>query len=186
MGKQSGDRSLNVGQGDFRGSNVHVGDYYIESSDSIPIDLLNINRNIILGGASLNRRNTSIFGVMTGLASLVGLYFTMFPFAANPSDWSLLFIFLFGVGVMSVSISFAIGRLRFSCLLFRRYYLEVGSREGLYLTNLMATCPWCGSKMTLSNIGPKDGPKEDVFVCRRNSKHHRVTLDPTALDDIEE
>lgn len=184
---QSGDRSLNVGHGDFRHANIHVGDNNYEKPNFTP-EQLGVERKIILGGRLVHRESLNTFGVVSGLASIVGLYFTLFPASQSPTMSSLysLFLFLFALAGLSLTTAYLLKKQRFGHFIFRRIYLEAGSSDGVYLTKLFATCPWCSSKMKLMNNGPKNGPRDDVFICERNPKQHRVLLDPTVLEAINE
>ncbi|MCL4665539.1 hypothetical protein [Burkholderia pseudomallei] len=184
-GSQSGNGSLNVGVGDFRGATVNVG------ASGRPIftpEQMAIRRHLALGGASVKAETLSVFGVVTGVVSIVGLYFTLFQPFAQPqhSSWSTLFMFSFGLASFSLVVALALRRRRFEPFLFRKYYLEAGTNDGIYLSSFTATCPWCGSKMNLRNIGAKNGPRYDRFVCERNPRQHTINLDPTALPEIEE
>jgi len=40
--------------------------------------------------------------------------------------------------------------------------------------------------MQLRNLGPKNGPKDDVFVCERNFKQHTILLDHTILPALDQ
>ena len=184
---QSGNDSLNVGRGDFRHANIHVGDNNYEKPTFTP-EQLGVERTIVFGGRLVHRESLNTFGIVSGLASIAGLYFTLFPASPSPltSSLSTIFMFLFGFAGLSLTTSFFLKKQRFGHFFFRRLYLEAGSNEGVYLTKLFATCPWCSSKMKLINVGPKDGPRDDVFICERNPKQHRVLLDPTVLEAINE
>ena len=130
----------------------------------------------------------STFGIVTGIASVIGLYFTLFQAFPQPkyASWSTLFMFLFVIGALSFVVPLVLCKQKFGHFLFRKYYLEAGTKGGLYINSFTATCPWCGTKMNLRNIGPKDGPRDDLFVCERNPKQHRIILDPTILREINE
>jgi hypothetical protein len=161
-GDQSGDNSLNVGVGDFRGANVNI---------------------------SHNERpsNVSIFGYITGAASLIGLYFTLFqPPLGGQSSWSTFFMFSFVVAVMAVAMSAVLRRRKFDHFFGSRHYLEMSQTGRLAVNRLTAQCPWCGSLMHLRHVGPKDGPREDLFLCERNPRQHTIQLDPTALPELED
>ena len=184
-GSQDGDNSLNVGVGDFRGANVNIG------GNGKPIftpEQLQIRRHPALGGRSLKSENLSVFGIVTGVASVIGLYFTVFQAFPQPknSSWTVLFMFSLAIGAFSFVLAAVLRRRRFENLFFRKYYVEAGNLDGLYLSSFTAVCPWCSSKMNLRNIGPKDGPRDDQFVCERNPRQHTIDLDPTALSEIDE
>ena len=184
-GIQSGDGSLNIGIGDFRGANVNV------TNNENPVftpEQLSIVRHPAFGGRKIKSENLGVFGIVTGLASIIGLYFTLFQGFPQEkySSWSSLFVFLFVVAAMSFLISVVLKKRKFEHFMLRKYYLEVGTNGGIFMNKFTAICPWCGSKMNLRNIGPKDGPRDDLFICERNPKQHTVLLDPTVLPDIVE
>jgi hypothetical protein len=184
-GSQSGDGSINVGVGDFRGANVNIG------GNGRPIftpEQMGITRHPALGGRSIKSKNLNTFGIVTGIASLVGLYFTLFQAFPQPhtSSWPTLFLFSFAIATTSFLISAVLKRRKFEHFFFRKFYLEAGTQGGVYLNSFTAICPWCGSIMNLRNIGPKDGPHDDLFICERNPKQHKILLDPTVLPEIEE
>lgn len=184
-GSQSGDKSLNVGAGDFRGANINVGG---KEEPIITLEEMGITRHPALGGRSIKSESLNTFGILTGIASLIGLYFTLFQGFPQPkhASWSSLFIFLLMIAMISFLISKVIKKRKFENFLFQKYYLESGTKGGLYLNSFTATCPFCYSKMHLRNTGPKNGPRDDVFICERNPRQHTVLLDPTALPEIEE
>lgn len=184
-GSQNGDNSLNVGVGDFRGANVNI------TGLGRPVftpEQLVIERHQKLGGRIVKSQNLSVFGVVTGVASIIGVCFTLFQ-AFSQSKYSLwfpLFLFLFGLAILCVIVAVVLERKKFEHILFRKYYLESGTKGGLYLSSFTATCPWCSSKMNLRNVGPKDGPRDDQFICERNPRQHTIDLDPTLLSEIYE
>ncbi len=184
-GSQSGDGSINVGIGDFRGSRINIGG---PERPTINPEKMKIVRHPVLGGRSLKSGSLTTFGVVTGVASLAGLYLTLFSAFPQPkhSSWSALFLFLFAIATMSVVISVVLNRKKFEYFFWRKSYLESGTRGGLYLSRFAATCPWCGAKMNLRNVGPRNGSRDDMFICERNPKQHTVIFDPTILPEIEE
>ena len=184
-GSQSGDGSINVGVGDFRGANVNVGG---GGKPTFTPEQLDVKRHPALGGRSVKSENLSTFGIVTGIASLIGLYLTLFQAFPQPkhSSWSTLFLFSLAIATTSFLISRVLKIRKFESFLFRKYYLESGTQGGVYLNRFTAVCPWCGSRMNLRNVGPKDGPRDDMFICERNPKQHTILLDPTALPEIEE
>lgn len=184
-GSQSGDGSINVGVGDFRGASINVGS---GGKPTFTPEQMGLTRHPALGGRSVKSESFNIFGIVTGVASLIGLYFTLFQAFPYPkySSWSTLFLFSFAIAVTSFLISIVLKRRRFENFLFRKYYLEFGTQGGIYLNSFTAICPWCGSRMNLRNVGPKDGPRDDMFICERNPKQHTILLDPTVLPEIEE
>jgi hypothetical protein len=184
-GSQDGDNSLNVGIGDFRGAHVNIG------SNGRPVftpEEMQIIRHPSLGGRSVKGENVSAFGIVTGIGSLIGLYFTLFQAfpSGKSSSWASLFVFFFGIAIISIALSAVLRRRKFERFLFGKYYLERGSKGGIHLSRFTASCPWCGSKMFLRMVGPKDGPREDHFICERNSQQHTIELDPTILTEIKE
>lgn len=184
-GSQSGDNSLNVGVGDFRGANVNVGG---NGRPTFTPEQMEIRRHQAFGGHSVRSESLSTFGIVTGIASVAGLYFTLFQAfpQSKYASWSTAFMFLFGIAAFSILVAAVIRKRKFEHFLFRKYYIEAGNRNGLYLSSFTATCPWCQSKMNLRNVGPKDGPRYDRFICERNPRQHTIDLDPTVLSEIEE
>ncbi len=184
-GSQNGDGGLNVGTGDFRGANINIRGN--EKSTFTP-EQLNIARHPVIGGRIVKSENLNIFGIITGAASVIGLYFTLFQAFPHPkqSSWSNLFLFLFAMAIFFVALSFGLKKRKFGHFLFNRYYLELGNRGGLYINKFTATCPWCRSNMNLRNVGPKNGHRDDLFICERNPEHHKILLDPTVLSEINE
>lgn len=132
------------------------------------------------------REGISAFGFVTGIAGLLGLYFTLFQAFPNTqyASWATLFVFAFAVGVVCVTTSMVLKRQRFLHMLFRRFFLETNSADDVYLSRFTASCPWCGAKMNLRNVGPAKGQRVDLFVCERNPEQHTISLDPTILPDI--
>lgn len=185
-GSQSGNHSINVGVGDFRSAHVHVSTG--DGRTPIHPEQMAIRRHIVFGRRLAPREELGTFSLITGLASLAGVYFTLFqPFpSAKYSSWTMLFLFSLGIATTCFLISVVLKKHRFSHFLFRQLYLELGSRDGVFVTKLTATCPWCNAKMNLRNVGPKNGPRDDWFVCERNPSQHTVDLDPTALEEIVE
>jgi hypothetical protein len=182
-GSQNGDNSLNVGVGDFRGANVNINH---NDRPTFTPEQLNIQRHPAFGGRHLKSERVTAFGLVTGLASLVGLYLNFFPFPGKQGSWSTLFMFSFIVAVIMVVTAAVLRRRKFEHLFGAGHYLESGNRGGLYVNRFTATCPWCCSKMHLRHVGPKEGPRDDLFVCERNPRQHTIDLDPTVLPDIEE
>lgn len=184
-GSQNGDNSLNVGVGDFRGANVNITG---AGRPTFTPEQLVIERHQKLGGRIVKSQNLSVFGVVTGVASIIGLYFTLFQAfpQSKYSSWPTLFLFSFGLAIFCVVVAVVLRRKKFEHILFRKYYLEAGTQGGLYLSSFTATCPWCSSKMNLRNVGPKDGPRDDQFICERNPRQHTIDLDPTLLSEIYE
>lgn len=184
-GSQSGNGSINVGIGDFRGANVNVAS---NGNSIFTPEQLRIVRHPVLGGRSIKSESLSVFGIVTGVASVIGLYFTLFQAFPQPkySSWSALFVFSFAVALSSIGIAAVVRRRKFEHFLLRKYYLEAGTQGGLYLNKFSSTCPWCGSTINLRNVGLKDGPRHNMFICERNPKQHTILFDPTVLSEIEE
>ena len=183
-GSQHGNNSVNVGVGDFRGAHVQVGG---NQRPTFSVEQMAIRRHIIFGRRLATREVISAFGVVTGVASLAGLYFTLFPLSPGvSSSWFLLCVFLFGLTATFLGTAIVLKRHRFSHLFFRRLYLELGSHDGVFVTKLTASCPWCNAKMNLRNVGATDGPRDDIFICERNPRQHTVSVDPTSLPEINE
>lgn len=184
-GSQSGDGSINVGVGDFRGANVNVGG---NGKPAFSPEQMGITRHPALGGQSVKSESLGTFGIVTGIASLVGLYFTLFQAFPQQkySSWSTLFLFSLAIATTSFLVSVVLKRRKFEHFLLRKYYMEYGTKGGVYLNSFTAICPWCRSRMNLRNIGPKNGPRDDMFICERNPRQHTILLDPTVLAEIEE
>jgi len=126
--------------------------------------------------------------LITGLSSIVGFCISLFPYmnSAISSDWGLLFIFTLGVSISIWHRARCLKSYRFISFSFRRWYLELGSKGGVYVTKIEAICPHCNSGMNLRNVGPPKEHREDILICKRNPWQHRISLDATALTDIEE
>ncbi|HEY0289165.1 MAG TPA: hypothetical protein VGC62_19495 [Pseudomonas sp.] len=182
-GTQNGDNSLNVGVGDFRGASLNISH---NQRPTFTPEQMNIQRHPSLGGRGLKSERVSAFGVITGLASLVGLYFTLFPLSGKSGSWPPLFMFSFIIAMIAVVTVAVLRRRKFEHFLGAGYYLEMGDQGGLYVSRFMAVCPWCGSNMQLRHVGPKEGPRDDRFICERNPSQHTIDLDPTVLPEIEE
>jgi hypothetical protein len=185
-GSQSGDGSINVGGGDFRGANLNINN---APKDTFSIDELAVQRHpSIFNGRVVKNETLGTFGIITGLASIVGLYFTLFQGFPHTkyASWSSVFLFSFVIAWTAFILHIFLKRRRFESFPSRRTYLELGNRGGVYMNRITATCPWCGSGMNLRNVGPTNGPRSDEFVCERNSVHHRIRLDHTCLPEIEE
>jgi hypothetical protein len=183
-GSQSGDNSLNVGVGDFRGANVNI------NQSGRPVftpEVLQIVRHPAFGGLSLQSQNVSIFGIVTGVGGLLGLYTTLFPLssAVRYSSWSTFFMFCFIVGMSAFVLSVVLRRRRFEHL-FSDKYMEITPSSRIQINRLTALCPWCQAGMRLWTVGPKEGPKDHQFICQRNPRQHTVELDPTMLPSIKE
>ncbi|MHA7834039.1 MAG: hypothetical protein ACX94A_06110 [Algiphilus sp.] len=187
-GSQSGDGSINVGGSDLRGAQLHVGDNYTGGKPQFTPEELNLQRKLVIEKRLIKRESLSLFGWTSGLASIGGLYFAMFPFGdpTLPAGFHFVFLIMMGLGWSAVLASKFLKQARFIPFLFRRFYLELGTRDGVFLSRFVGTCPWCGSSMKLRNLGPKNGPRDDILVCQRNPKQHTVLLDPTLSPDIEE
>lgn len=187
-GSQSGDGSINVGGSDLRGAQLHVGDNYAGGKPQFTPEGLNLQRKLVIEKRLIKRESLSLFGWTSGLASIGGLYFTMLPFGdpTFPAEFQFLFVILMCLGWSAILASKFLKQARFIPFLFRRIYLELGSRDGVFLSRFVGNCPWCGSGMKLRNLGPRNGRRDDILVCERNSKQHTVLLDPTVLPDIEE
>lgn len=183
--QQSGNGSINVGNGDFRGANLNI---HNSNDNLINVDELNIQRIPALGGFTPRVERISIFGFITGLSGIIGLYITIFPLGVikTYASWSNLFLFLLAIGLLSIVLSFTLKRKKFEGFLFRKIYAELDESNRVHFNKLKATCPFCRTNMNLRTVGPKDGPYENIFICERNPRQHRVLLDPTLLPEIDE
>ncbi|MBV6322683.1 hypothetical protein [Duganella violaceipulchra] len=149
------------------------------------IEQLRVVRHPALSGKRIRRRGLATLGKATTSAGIVALLLTLLPsFFGRFSNWTPASMLLFGVGMTLLAIPEVLKRRRFEHIMFGRYYLELNVNDDLCINRLTATCPWCESHMDLRHLGPKDGPKEDIFVCERNSKQHTILLDPTILPEI--
>ncbi|EKS9887598.1 hypothetical protein BTK96_004612 [Burkholderia pyrrocinia] len=188
-GSQHGDGSLNVGVGDFRGATINVGGGKRSEGGEprFTLEQLAVRRIAALGGASIKAERLSVFGIVTGLASLLGLYFTLYsPFAKQKyASWGSLFFFSMVIGAISWVLVVALRRRRFEPV-SRRHFVELGAKGRIHLSTFAATCPWCHSHMNLRSVGPREGPRHNEFVCERNPTQHRILLDPTMLPEIDE
>jgi hypothetical protein len=182
-GSQTGDNSLNVGVGDFRGAHVNINQ--TERPTFTP-EQMDVQRTPAFGGRHLNSERVSAFGYVSGVASLLGLYFAMFPFPGKHGSWTMFLMFGLMVSVIMVVTSAVLRRRKFEHFFGSRHYLEIGDRGGIYVNRFTATCPWCRSNMHLRHVGPKEGPHSDHFICERNPRQHVIDLDPTVLPPIEE
>ena len=119
MGSQGGDNSLNVGVGDFRGANVSIGG---DGRTMFTPEQLSVERHLKFGGRIAKSENLSTFGIVTEVASLIGLYFTLFPAfpQSKYSSWSNLFVFLFGVATFCFVVAAVLRRKKFEHFLFRK------------------------------------------------------------------
>lgn len=182
-GNQSGNNSVNVGIGDFRGANVNVGE---GRQRSFTPEELKITRTVHLGGLGVQQHGLNVFSIVSGAASILGLYFTIFaPFPDNKyPNLSNFFMFLFLIAAASTSVALALRKKRFEHFLARKYYLERSDADRIVITSLRAVCPWCRSPMNLRNVGHRDGPRYDRFICERNPRQHTIDLDPTSLPDV--
>jgi len=182
MSTQMGDHSINIGKGNFRGAVLQV---VQQSAPRSPQEQLSIERAVLLR-RPITQRTLEAFAIVSGIASIGGLYFTLFsPFRNTVlSSWRTAAFFTFFVAFLSGLVAVTLKRQRFSCL--GLLCLELGKKGGVYLTRLRATCPWCKSRMSLHSAKPKAGSPTDTFVCERNPSLHRVLLDPTILPDIDE
>ena len=188
-GFQQGNNSINIGTGNFRNANINVntGDEFSFTSEQIKIKRYRKFKNPIF--KIEKPQNLDIFAIVTGLASLVGLYFTLFTPLSVPSSWSTFFYFIFAICWLSyflVIIAKVVKQRKFTYFFNRKYYLEMGSEGGVYLTSFAAVCPWCDSRMNLRTVKILENLREDIFICERNPKQHNIELDPTTLPDIVE
>jgi hypothetical protein len=186
-GSQSGNNSINVGVGDFRGANVQVGGSGSGDRQTFTLEELQIQRHVVFGKRIAPREGVSAFGIVTGIAGLLGLYFTLFQAFPSPkmSSWPIFFMMTFFTGAMCLMTSLLLKKRQFFHMLFRRFFLETNSADDVYLSSFTASCPWCGTKMNLRNVGPAKGQRIDLFVCERNPEQHTISLDPTILPDID-
>ena len=188
FGSQSGDHSINSGIADFRGSDIRLGNG-AGHAPLIPPEALSIVRHRVLPGCAAPIRRLNLFAAVTGTASLLGFFIAVWPFFDRFPGSSALFacsaLFLLIALTLSACLA-ALRKSRFAHLAFGWLYLELGSLGRIHLTRFTATCPFCRSIMRLRGVGPRGGPRDDLFICERNPKHHVIELDPTILSDVDE
>lgn len=147
---------------------------------------MKIERHPAWGGRTIPRTTLAHVGGGVTFAGFTAILSTVLPsFFGRPSNWTPAAMLLFGLGMTFLAISSVLKTRKFEHLLLRRYYLELSNRDNLHINRLTATCPWCSSRMQLRNLGPKNGPKDDIFVCERNFKQHTILLDHTMLPALE-
>ena len=191
FGSQSGDNSINVGNVDFRGSknSFYNCSGHAPIAPLIPAEALSIVRHRVLPRCVTPLRRINLFATVTGTASLLSFFIAVWQFFNQSLGTSTFFacLILFVLIVLPfLAYLAALGKSRFEHFAFRCLYLELGSLDRIHLTRFTATCPECGSNMHLRNVGPHGGPRDDLFICERNPKHHVIELDPTALSDVDE
>lgn len=186
-GSQKGNNSINIGTGNFREANLNIN---ANSSPTFTSEEIGIRRHRKIQNSIITipeSQNLKVFAIITGLASLVSFYFTLFTPQSMDSSWSTFFWFVFVICIFSSLLVILAKRLRqrkFEPFSHRKYYLEMGSKGGIYLTSFTAICLWCNSKMNLRNVKMGENLFEDRFICKRNSRQHIIELDPTVLTDI--
>ena len=183
-GSQNGDGNASI-------SVMHISDdVYIVNNEkpTFTSEQLDIMRNSAFGGRNIKTERLNTFTIITGLASIIGLYFALpQPFSQRNHSFGItlfFFFFLLIISIVSYLISLTLKKRKFMHLAFRKYYLESCSKNRIYLNKFTAICPWCDSKMNLRNIGSNDEPRDDLFICERNPKQHTILLDPTMLPEI--
>lgn len=186
-GSQQGNGSINIGTGDFRNANLNVnpGNSPTFTPEDMGIRRHRKFRNPIV--TIPKSQNLNVFAIVTGLASFIGLYFTLFTPRSMHSSWSTFFCFVFAISIIFlffIMLAKSLKQRRFMNFFSRKYYLEMGSKGGIYLTSFTAKCPWCNSKMNLRSVEIAEKLYQDWFICERNSKQHTVELDPTILTEI--
>jgi hypothetical protein len=181
----SGKRSVNTIGSEIKDSPIHIGDNYTVSNDIDPSNL-NIQRHFVSLPWSNNGKlgnSSSIFklGTWGSLASIVSLLLPDFTSLNYPSFWGLL-----GLCLSALLVIFAemLNEQRFKHFLGLKN-LEVGTGNGIYLTEITCDCPWCEAQMKLGKVG-SDYDGELLLVCKRNSRQHRIIFDPTIMPNIEE
>lgn len=148
------------------------------------IDELGVTRQLALNGFSVRITSFVKFGVWTGSVCVTSILLShLFSQLTFPVPGFLTLLVL-GLGMTSLAIAGAMKNKKFEHFLFRRFYLEASQGGRVYISSFTAVCPWCNSHMRLWNVGAKGGPRDDIFICTRNSRQHTVLLDPTALPEI--
>lgn len=150
-------------------------------------DEMAMQRHPAFGGRSISMHTLLQYGLPLVVVGLGGMLYTIFrPFAKSGGSTLVPFVSMIGFcfGMTAVAISLTLKKRRFEHL-WGRFYLEATEGNRLCINKLSATCPWCGKQMHLRSIGPKDGPKDDLFLCERNPRQHSIHLDPTCLPEIQ-
>lgn len=159
---------------------------YYNGQQIFSVDDIAVQRHPAVWGQNISRSTLSHVGGWTTFTGIVALLFTLLPsFFGKHSNWTFAAMMLFCVGMTFLVISAALKRRKFEYLLLGRYYLELSVDDNLHINQLTATCPWCTSQMNLRHVGPKDGPKDDIFICQRNFKQHTILLDHTVLPELQ-
>ncbi len=187
LGSQSGDNSMNVGIGDFRGCAFVLGAGR-GGVALVPPESLSIVRHTVFPGRAIPIRHLGLFGAVSTTVGLIGAVIGIWQFLNQPFGHAVIvpiFLILFGLAVGFLGDVAVLKRLRFGNFLFARLYLEVGSRGRVHVTRFSGTCAYCGSAMRLRNVGPPQGPRDDMLICERNPKDHGIEFDPTALSDVD-
>lgn len=148
---------------------------------------LAIKRHPVLQGRSLSIATLKKLGAIAYGIAIVGLIALNTKMAASSSALIVLLpmtLVSFGVGMVALETSSKVEKSRFTHLLLRRCYLEATQTNQLHLNRLSATCPWCGTSMTLLHTRFQDRSTSDDFVCERNPEQHTIRLDPTGLPEL--
>ncbi len=181
----SGARSINTIGSQIIDSPIHIGDSY-DDSNNIDADVLNIKRHLVnlpwsKSNKLANSSSISKLGTWGSLASIVGL---LLPYLTSLNYLPHFFLIGLAFSLIFAVVPITLKRSGFTHL-WGLKNLEVGTKNGIYLSKITCDCPWCESKMKLYNAGPKEH-KQHTLVCQRNSSQHRILFDHTVLPDIEE
>lgn len=158
-----------------------------QESSCFQIDQLAVTRQAALGGRSVSIQHLQAFGCVLGAFGLISVLLTIVAKVDIGMRWwtSPLMMFSLPFGMMVIVVPQVLKKRKFEHLCLRRYFVEASRNDRLHVNQLSATCPWCTSQMRLLNVGPKDGPRDDVFVCERVPRQHRILLDPSLLPELE-
>lgn len=185
---ETGEDSTNIGVGYLPNANIHIGNRY-ESNNQEPI--ASIDRNSIqplkIGESKVKISwliISGIIGFLGSIASILSYWQSIFSINTPPPP-AFLMNSLIVIQILSAIIlllGFFLHKDRFVNLLVTN--IEADKNGNLYLTKVGGICPKCGSKLKLSNVGPKDH-KILMVVCCRNPSQHRWGFDSTVLPDLE-
>ncbi|WP_207221266.1 hypothetical protein [Pseudoduganella lutea] len=151
------------------------------------IDEMEIVRHPAFAGKSIPRKNILKWSTVVASLGALGLMLTFSKvLGPNSGNWTPLAMLLCMSGLVLAIISEVLSKRKFEYFLRGKYYLEASTSDRIHLNSLTATCPWCASKMHLRHIGPKNGVKDDIFICERNPRQHTILLDPTVLPEIKD
>ncbi|GGY62010.1 hypothetical protein [Pseudoduganella albidiflava] len=173
----------------------YFGDFFVHTEKNVAgddndrrtfsVDEMDIKRHSAFSGKSISRQKLLNWGFIISVIGLLGMLLIFARiFGPNSGNWAPLAMLFCGLGLTIVMLAQALARRKFEYFLKGNYYLEASASDRIYLNRLTATCPWCASHMGLSHLGPKNGVKEDIFVCEKNPRQHKILLDFTLLPEM--